>query len=62
MYIEILEWFLALLDSDGHDLREKRGEMKMAIRLMEQTGYSFEQRHIMEALIGLADKEAPNAE
>ena len=57
MYIEILEWFLDLLDNDGHDLREKRGAMLLAIQLMKATNYSFERTHIMEALIGKKEEE-----
>lgn len=59
MLIELLEWFLDILENDGHDIREVKGQIHLAIKLMKRTDYSFERTHIAESLL---EKEDENAE
>lgn len=59
MLIELLEWFLDILENDGHDIREVKGKIHLALTLMKRCQYSFELNPIAYALMG---KEEPNAE
>lgn len=33
--VKLLKWFLDVLENDGHDIREVKGKIRMAIALME---------------------------
>ena len=35
LIVKLLKWFLDVLENDGHDIREVKGKIHMAIALME---------------------------
>lgn len=49
---KLLEWFLEIMENDGYDLRETKGAMKFAIKILKRTDYSWEKKAIVEDLIG----------
>lgn len=58
MQIDLLEWFLDILENDGHDIREVKGQIRLALALMKRTEYSFERTNIVKALLGKEDEDA----
>lgn len=58
MLIELIEWFLDILDHDGYDIREEKGKMKMALALMKRTDYDFERKNIVKELVGEVKEDA----
>ena len=59
MYKDLLEWFLDILENDGHDIREVKGMLHMAINILNSRRYEFEKAEVVKALLG---KESEDAE
>lgn len=49
---KLLEWFLGVMENDGVDLRETKGAMKLAIKILKRTEYSWEKKAVVGDLIG----------
>lgn len=49
---KLLEWFLGVMENDGVDLRETKGAMKLAIKILKRTEYSWDKKAVVADLIG----------
>ena len=44
--VKLLKWFLDILENDGHDIREVKGKIQLAISLLEhETHYTTSDGH-----------------
>lgn len=70
-FAKLLKWFLDILENDGHDIREVKGKLHLAISLIEfeehweyhgepRVTHPFPDVKLIEVLIGKEDEE--NAE
>lgn len=48
---KLLEWFMDVLENDGHDIREIKGKIRLAIKILNRTGYSWDRKAIIADLI-----------
>lgn len=55
--VKLLKWFLDVLENDGHDIREVKGKIRMAITLLETNEYAFGRDDLFHAMIGTKEVE-----